>query len=83
MMGFGWDMGPANWIWMVGGLLVMIGIVVLIVWGVTAVARGGQAAVPPAPGRPTANEILRERFARGEISEQEFQQAAKALGPDR
>ena len=33
--------------------------------------------------RPTPNEILRQRFARGEITEQEFQQARKVLGPDR
>jgi len=33
--------------------------------------------------RPTPNDVLRERFARGEITEQEFQQARKVLGPDR
>jgi uncharacterized membrane protein len=33
--------------------------------------------------RPTPNEILRERFARGEITAQEFEDAKKVLGPDR
>ena len=34
------------------------------------------------PSRPTPNEILRERFARGEISAQQFEDAKKVLGPD-
>jgi uncharacterized membrane protein len=29
------------------------------------------------------NEILRERFARGELTAQEFEDAKKVLGPDR
>jgi len=35
------------------------------------------------PSRPTPNEILRERFARGEITAQQFEDAKKVLGPDR
>jgi putative membrane protein len=46
------------------------------------------AGTPMAPGapaaaaRPTPNEILRERFARGEIGEDEFLHAKQVLGPD-
>jgi putative membrane protein len=81
MLGYGW----AGWggpLWMLGGLLLVLGLVVLLVWAVTAVWRSGQPSTRD-PSRPTANEILRERFARGEISEQEFEQARKVLGPDR
>jgi hypothetical protein len=35
------------------------------------------------PSRPTPNEILRERFARGEMTAQEFEEAKKVLGSDR
>ncbi len=81
MMGYGWD-GWGGGFWMVGGLLLMIGVVILVVWAVTAISRTGQAPTRGSSG-PTPNEILRERFARGEISEQEFEQAKKVLGPDR
>jgi uncharacterized membrane protein len=45
-------------------------------------SRSGRAATHD-PSRPTPNEILRERFARGEITAQEFEDAKKVLGPDR
>jgi putative membrane protein len=77
MMGYGWDGGPLGWIWMLGGLLVMVGVVVLIVWAVSAVSRG---TANREPERPAALEILRERFARGEITQAEFEQAKKILG---
>lgn len=77
MMGYGFDGGALMWIWMLGGLLVMVGLVVLIVWAVVAVSRGGQSREPE---RPTALDILRERYARGEITQQEFEQAKKTLG---
>jgi putative membrane protein len=76
-MGYGFDGGALMWIWMLGGLLVMVGFVVLIVWAVAAVSRGGQSREPE---RPTALDILRERYARGEITQQEFEQAKKTLG---
>ena len=62
---------------MFGGLLVMVGFVVLIVWAVGAMSRGntnGEAQ------RPMPLDILRERYARGEITQQEFEQAKKTLG---
>jgi putative membrane protein len=81
MMGYGWD-GWGGGFWMFGGLLLMIGVVVLVVWAVMTMSRGGHAPNRDW-SRPTPNEILRERFARGEISEQEFEQAKKVLGQDR
>jgi putative membrane protein len=65
-----------------GGLIVVVGVIVLAVWAVLMLTRDGRGQTRD-PSRPTPNEILRERFARGEISEQEFEQARKVLGPDR
>jgi len=48
----------------------------------TALRFSGRAAMHD-PSRPTPNEILRERFSRGEITAQEFEDAKKVLGPDR
>lgn len=81
MMGYGWS-GWGGGFWMLGGLLLLIGVIIVVVWAVTAVSRGGRAPSGD-PTRATPNEILRERFARGEINEQEFEQAKKVLGPDR
>jgi uncharacterized membrane protein len=60
---------------------------VLIVWAVTSLLRDGrrrgERAAPRDPARPSPHEILRERFARGEITEEQFEQMRKVLGPDR
>jgi putative membrane protein len=76
--GAGWGGG----LWMLGGLLLVIGAVVLVAWLVTRSSRAGGAASQGSSG-PTPSQILGERFARGEITTQEFEQAKKALGPDR
>ena len=67
---------------MLDGLLLVIGIIVLVVWTVTRASRAGEMPTQ-GPSGPTPNQILSERFARGEITEQEFDQAKKALDPDR
>ena len=77
MMGYGFDGGAVGWIWMLGGLLMMVGFVVLIVWAIGAMSRGN---TDKEPARPTPLDILRERHARGEITQQEFEQAKKTLG---
>ncbi len=81
MMGYDGG-GGGSWFWMLGGLLVVIGVILLVVWVLTRTSRAGE---PPTrrSSDPTPNQVLRERFARGEITEQEFEQAKKALGPDR
>jgi putative membrane protein len=81
MMGYDWA-GGAGWLWMLGGLLLVIGIIVLIVWVVMRASRAGEMPTQGSSG-PTPNQILSERFARGEITEQEFEQAKKTLGQDR
>ncbi len=81
MMGYDWA-GGGGWLWMLGGLLLVIGIIVLVAWAVTRTSRAGETPAQ-GPSGPTPNQILGERFARGELTEQEFEQAKKALGPDR
>ena len=79
MMRYGWAGGG---FWLLVGLLLLIALVVLIVWAVASISRTSRAATHD-PSRPTPNEILRERFARGEITAQQFEDARKVLGPDR
>jgi uncharacterized membrane protein len=71
MTGYGWDMGLTGWLWMGIGAVLLI----VVVWALIYAVSGRDR-------RPTedAAEILRGRFARGEISQAEYEQARKALG---
>jgi putative membrane protein len=80
--GTGWGGGGYGGFWLLVGLLILIALVVLIVWAVTSLSRTSRAATHD-PSRPMPNEVLRERFARGELTAQEFEDAKKVLGPDR
>ncbi len=79
MMGsLGWGMGLAGGVWMIGGLILFAGLVALFVRALVGPTNreSGGARAP----QPTALEILRERFARGEITDTEFDQAKTTLG---
>lgn len=77
--------------WLIG-LLVFAAFVVLIAWGIAWIIRRDShphyGAPPPPPSVPpmapprsdSAMQILRERFARGEISEAEYTAASRVLG---
>ena len=72
----GWWMfvGP---VWLILFLAVVVGVAVLIVRWLSA-AGGGGGGGPVASNRPL--DILRERFARGEIDKDEFEDRKRALG---
>lgn len=75
----GW--GPGwGWGWFAAGhllwwVVVIVALVVLVRW---AIQRSGPRAAPPPPDR--ALDLLRERFARGEIDETEFEARKRTLG---
>ena len=77
MGGIGWGMGLGGWLWMIGGLILVIALVVLLVRGLSGPAGAERDGSRP---QATALEVVRERFARGEITEAEFEQAKKTLG---
>ena len=76
-MMYGWDMGGAGWLWGIGGLIVLVALVVLVVWAVSSMSRAGRA---PEERRPQSLDILRERYARGEITKEQFEEAKRTLG---
>jgi len=86
-----WDMGGDGWL---GSLLVLILVAVVVYFASRQVAlrrlkhrpttspSPGASVVPP-PARPEPLDILRERFASGDMTLDEFQTAKLALGyPD-
>ena len=72
--GMGW--------WMVFGMVWMVvfwgGIVALVVWGMKRLTERGRSG-PRNSERRDALDIVKERYARGEISKEEFDQIRKDL----
>jgi len=77
-MMWGWYDGM-GW-WMVFGMILFVvfwgGIIALIVWGVSRVTRGSSGS---AQNRSDALEIAKVRYARGEITREQFEQIKKDL----
>lgn len=73
MGGWGPMWGGFGWLGMAFGALVWLGILFVLVWAVLRVTS------PRTSTEEDALEILKRRYARGEISRAEFEEARKAL----
>jgi putative membrane protein len=71
-------MDGGGWWWMGGGSLLVLIVVVLLIW-VLVRHEGPTPTTGTPPQRRSAEEILAERFARGEIDEQEYRSRSSAL----
>lgn len=77
MMGYGWDY---SWILMLVGGLIVIGIIALIIFALVRAAnvsgRSGSSTPHETQNESTsrAMAVLAERFARGEITDEEYRQ---------
>jgi uncharacterized membrane protein len=69
--GFGW-MGLLGWSTM---LLFWVGVILLTIWIVRSLVGRDRRG-----GADIAKDVLRRRYAAGEISEAEYQQALRTLG---
>lgn len=79
MMGDGMsDGGMMGGMWLVGlfGLLVIAGGLVLVLW---AILRSSSSGGAPGGKDDRSLAILRERFARGELTESEFEEQRRVL----
>ena len=84
MFGYGYGMGW-TWLW---ALLALAGLVVLIVVVVRVSAGGATrdqglnpaATAGPASAARTPREILDERYAKGELTTEEYQERLRVLG---
>jgi len=91
MMVYGgsWGGRAFGLLWLLGGLLFLVLVVVLVVLAIRHLTRmnppshgpwSAPLAPPPPNARPEPLDILRERFARGDITLDEFETAKRALG---
>ena len=64
-----------GWWWVLGAIF-WIGVIVLIIWGVRELTRRGSGGNSSGS---SALDIARERYARGEISREEFETIKKNL----
>jgi putative membrane protein len=77
MMWWG-NWGGMGWWWLVGAIF-WIGVIVLIIWGVRELTRRSGNNVGGGNSGSNAMDIARERYARGEISREEFETIKKTL----
>jgi putative membrane protein len=71
--GWGWGMGFGMIGMVLFWVLVILGIVILVKW------IGGPSSGPNLPPAKTALDILKERYARGEIDKKEFEEKKRDL----
>jgi putative membrane protein len=67
-----------HWGWWIFWLIVLV----FLIWFVLRTTGSGAASgpsAPPPPAPPTPEEVLRDRLARGEITEEEFRQRMRVL----
>lgn len=81
MMGYGTGVGfgLGGWLGMLGMIIVVVGVVLLIAWLVGRVAPATQMQPPVGKSGQDAFELLRMRFARGEITQDEYRAAKQVL----
>lgn len=77
MNGFGF--GGLGLIGLIFNLVIIVGIVILIVWAVRRFTSGTTSSNQPTSNQ-SAREILQSRYARGEITRDQYQQMLQDLG---
>ena len=73
--GGGWGMGFGGVFMIVFWIVIVVGVVLLVK------SLAGQSSADKGPAARTPIDVLRERYARGEIDREEFEQKRRDLEP--
>ena len=82
MMWYGNGLGVAELFFVLLWAAFVVLVLVLIVLAIRWLLRADRSVAPPPPASqgPNPLDILRERYARGEIDDEEFERRRKTLG---
>ncbi|MFA4966466.1 MAG: SHOCT domain-containing protein [Thermoleophilia bacterium] len=75
----GWGGGWGGWAMGLSMIVFVVGVVALTVWGLRGVAGSGPARAVPQVARESAADVLKRRYAAGEIEAAEFEQKRRDL----
>ncbi len=78
--GNGWGMmGGFGWMWLMPIFFILFW--GLVIWGIVALVRGSSGSRgSDSPAADSALEVLKKRYARGEIDKEEYEEKKKDLG---
>jgi putative membrane protein len=72
-----WSYGMNGWWMVLGGIMMVLfwgGLILLVIWGIKKLTER-----PGTVDKHTPLDIVKERYARGEISQEQFEQIKKGL----
>ena len=75
----GWVAGGSGWAMYAGMIAFWAAVVVLVVWGVKALAVSAEPQTAPLPPRENLADVLKRRYAAGDIDSAEFEQQRRDL----
>ena len=75
----GWGGGWASWTMYLGMVAFWVGVVALVVWGVRALSGPAATHAVSQEPRESAADVLKRRYAAGEIDAAEFEQKRRDL----
>ncbi len=69
-----WHDGMYGWGWMMMGLSMVVfwGLIITAIVLLVRYTSGNRASIPPTGAASTARQLLAERYARGEVDEDEY-----------
>jgi uncharacterized membrane protein len=75
--------GLGGWLTMLGCIALVVGLVLVAAWALGKTGTKAEVAVPPTRQGTDAIEVLRLRFARGEMTVEEYTAARQVLEAER
>ncbi len=82
-MMWGYNMGWGMWLGMGISTLILLILIGLLVWAIVKVGRLETPKPPHQPDRPSALQLLDERFARGDIEPDDYNERRRLLSDQR